>query len=70
MTESLTLAGYQQTKEKLADIERRLARLADHTSLREQHQNEARRSYEQMIGQYRREIKLYEAVHPETAAKR
>ena len=69
MTVTLTSAGYEQTKEKLAELEQRLARLARQSNLSPQHQSEARRSYEQMIGQYRREIKLYEASHPETAAK-
>jgi hypothetical protein len=69
MTEMLTPAGYEQTKEKLAELEKRLARLASRTDLSLQHQSEARRSYEQMIGQYRREIKLYEAAHHESIAK-
>ena len=69
MTETLTSAGYEQTKEKLTRLEQRLVPLAGRTDLGRQHQSEARRSYEQMIGQYRREIKLYEAAHPETAAK-
>lgn len=69
MTEPLTYEGYEQTKEKLCKLEQRLARLAHRTDLSPQHQGEARRSYEQMIGQYRREIKLYEASHPEALAK-
>jgi hypothetical protein len=70
MTESLTRAGYEQTKEKLAELEDRLAGLNRRTDLSPEIQSEARRSHEQMIGQYRREIKLYEAAHPETVAKR
>ena len=69
MTETLTPAGYEQTKEKLTRLEQRLVRLASRTDLSRQHHSEARRSCEQMIAQYRREIKLYEAAHPETAAK-
>jgi hypothetical protein len=69
MTEVLTSAGYEQTKEKLAKMEERLVRLSLRTDLGRQHRSEARRSYEQMIGQYRREIKLYEAAHPETATR-
>ena len=69
MTETLTSAGYEQTREKLAKLEERLVRLSRRTDLNRQHQSEARRSYGQMIGQYRREIKLYEAAHPETAAR-
>jgi flagellar motility protein MotE (MotC chaperone) len=70
MTEVLTPTGYEQTKEKLANLEQRLAHLADQTNMGRQHQEEARRSYERMIAQYRRELKLYEASHPEAAAKR
>jgi hypothetical protein len=70
MTEILTLAGYEQTKEKLAKLEQRLAKLDCHSELSERHLSEARRSYEQMIGQYRREIKLYEASHPKETATR
>jgi hypothetical protein len=69
MTESLTLAGYQQTKAKFAEMEQRLARLDRQSGLSHQHLSEARRSYEQMMSQYRREIKLYEASHPEAAIK-
>jgi hypothetical protein len=70
VTEVLTPVGYEQTREKLARLEERLARLAGQTNLSRQHQSEARRSYEQMMGQYRREIKLYEASHPQSSAKR
>jgi len=69
MTEVLTSAGYDQTKEKLAKLEDRLVRLSCRTDLSPKHRSEARRSYEQMIGQYRREIKLYEAAHPDTVAR-
>ena len=69
MTEILSSVGYEQTKEKLKELEQRLARLEHQTKLSEQHRDEARQSYGQMIAQYRREIKLYEALHPETAAK-
>jgi flagellar motility protein MotE (MotC chaperone) len=70
MTENLTLAGYEQTKEKLAELKQRLAKLDCRSELSAPHLREARRSYEQMIGQYRREIKLYEASHPKETAKR
>ncbi len=65
MTEFLTDAGYEQTKEKLSRLQQRLAQLERRTDLATQHQNEARRSYQQMISQYIREIKLYEAAHPQ-----
>ncbi len=69
MTEILSSAGYQQTKEKLAEIEQRLARLERQTGLSSQHRSEARRSYAQMINQYLRELKLYEASHPEATVQ-
>jgi hypothetical protein len=50
-------------------LEERLARLSSQGDLSLQHQNEAQRSCEQMINQYRREIQHYEAMHPETSAK-
>jgi hypothetical protein len=68
MTEPLTSEGYEQTKEKLSNLEQRLARLCHRTDLSPDRQSEARRSYEQMISQYRRETKLYEAAHPEAMA--
>jgi hypothetical protein len=70
MTATLTLAGYEQTKVKLAQLEERLAHLEQHGNLSQQHLEEARLSYEQMISQYRRELKLFEATHPDIAAKR
>lgn len=69
MTEILTLAGYEQTKEKLTNLERRLACIDQRLDLNQKHQVESRRSCEQMISQYRREIKLYEASHSENVAK-
>jgi len=69
MTEPLTPTGYEQTKEKLANLELRLASLDRRDDLSPQLLREARRSCEQMIGQYRREIKLYEASHAEPSAK-
>jgi hypothetical protein len=69
MTEILSPAGYEQTKVKLSDLERRMARLDQLTKANPQHQIEARQSYERMMSQYRREIKLYEASHSESTAK-
>lgn len=69
MTATLTLAGYEQTKVKLAQLEERLAHLEQRDNLSQQHLDEARLSYEQMIGQYRRELKLFEATHPDIGAK-
>ena len=69
MTHTLTPDGYEQTKEKLANLEQRVLLLEARTDLSEPHKMAVRRSYEQMIGQYRRELKLYEASHPETTAR-
>jgi hypothetical protein len=65
MTEKLTRAGYDQTRRKLAAVEERLARLAARADVSPIHRAEAKRSCEQMRAQYLREIKLYEAEHPE-----
>ena len=62
MTPLLTAAGYAQTKRKLAQMERRLAHLEARPEGKPKHFEEVRRSYARMIGQYRREIKLYEAT--------
>jgi hypothetical protein len=63
MSSLLTEAGYRQTKEKLAGMEARLEALLQRTDLAPEHWEDARRSYLDMIRQYRREIKLYEAAH-------
>ncbi len=62
MTPLLTPAGYSQTKAKLTELEKRLAAVEKRTDLSPGHATEVRRSYERMIRQYRREIKLYEAI--------
>jgi hypothetical protein len=62
MTPSLTPEGYVQTKEKLAQLKARLAALRQRTDLDPTHRAEVERSYEEMIRQYLREIKLYEAA--------
>ena len=67
MTANLTAAGYQQTKSKLANLEQRLARLEARQDLAAVHRAEALRSHREMIQQYLREIKLYEARHPAAA---
>jgi hypothetical protein len=63
MTSPLTSAGYFQTKEKLAQMEERLTALNVRTDLNPTHRAAVERSYEDMIAQYRREIKLYEAAN-------
>jgi len=62
MNPELTEAGYIQTKAKLADLMERRSRIADRVDLSPTHRSEVLRSHDRMIGQYRREIKLYEAT--------
>jgi hypothetical protein len=62
MSELLTPEGYAATKEKYANMEKRLAALKKRTDLQPQHAAEARRSYLDMMRQYLRDIKLYEAA--------
>jgi polyhydroxyalkanoate synthesis regulator phasin len=66
MTLIQTRAGYEQTKAKLRSLERRLAELGNRTDLSPIHLDEARKSYSDMMRQYRREIKLYEASRQQT----
>jgi hypothetical protein len=68
MKEILNAAGYEHTKAKLSKLEQRLANLDQRTDLKPQHLAEARRSCMMMIAQYRRDLKLYEAAHPEAPA--
>jgi hypothetical protein len=63
MTPELTDAGFLQTKAKLADLIERRSRILDRADLSPTHRAEVVRSYNRMISQYRREIKLYEAAH-------
>jgi hypothetical protein len=69
MTPMLTAAGYLQTLEKLAGMEARLTALRQRSDLVPTHKAEVERSYLEMIGQYRREIKLYEAAHSDAEAE-
>jgi BMFP domain-containing protein YqiC len=48
MTEILTAEGCEQTKEKLRDLERRLAELEKRTDLDPEHLASVRRSYKTM----------------------
>lgn len=65
MTTPLNAKGYYLTKEKLANMEARLAALRSRTDLHPIHKSDVERSYQEMIQQYRRDVILYEAVHPE-----
>jgi hypothetical protein len=69
MTGLTTVAGYRQTKEKLARLEERLSHLNTRNDLSRQHLAATQQSYKKMIAQYRRELKLYEAAHPESTTK-
>ena len=61
MTETLTAEGYEQTKEKLHNLETRLAEIEKRTDLDPKHLASVRRSYKMMIREFLQDIKLYEA---------
>jgi hypothetical protein len=61
MSEVLTVEGYEQTKEKLRDLEMRLAKIEKRTDLDPKRLASVRRSYKMMIREYLQDIKLYEA---------
>jgi hypothetical protein len=64
MIELLTAEGYQQTKEKLRDLEVRLAAIEKRADLAPEHLTSVRRSYKMMMREFLQEIKLYEASQP------
>ena len=61
MRELLTAEGYEQTKEKLHDLETRLAAIEKRADLDADHLASVRRSYKMMMREYLQDIKLYEA---------
>ena len=61
MTEMLTAEGYEQTKEKLRDLESRLAEIENRTDLHPEHLASVRRSYKVQIRELLEEIELYES---------
>ncbi|HTU22077.1 MAG TPA: hypothetical protein VMG10_28820 [Gemmataceae bacterium] len=61
MSEILTAEGYEQTKNKLRDLEIRLAEINKRTDLKPEHLASVRRSYKMMMREYLQDIKLYEA---------
>ena len=69
MTEHLSPQGYQQTKAKLANLERRMSAIEARADLAPTHREQVLRSCRQMMQQYRREIKLYEAMHGQTTSR-
>jgi hypothetical protein len=64
MIADLTKAGYLQTREKLADLEGRLAEIEARIDLEPAHRQRVCDSYRQVMLQYKRELKKYEAKHP------
>jgi hypothetical protein len=61
MSEMLTAEGHEQTKEKLRDLETRLAEIEKRTDLDPKRLASVRRSYKMMIREFLQDIKLYEA---------
>jgi hypothetical protein len=61
MSELLTPEGYEQTQQKLRDLETRLAEIETRTDLDAEHLVSVRRSYQMMMREYLQDIKLYEA---------
>lgn len=66
MIERLTPEGYEQTKSKLANMERRLATLETRKDLSPSHRDAVRRSYRVMMAQYRTELELFVAAQSAT----
>jgi hypothetical protein len=62
MTHYLDPQGYEQTKRKLAELEGRQAEIAARTDLSPPHREQVLLSYREMMRQYRREMKLHEAM--------
>jgi hypothetical protein len=62
MTPLLTPLVYEQTKKKLAGMEARLISLRQRKDLDALRKTEVERSYLEMMRQYRRALKLYEAT--------
>jgi hypothetical protein len=61
VSELLTAEGYNQTKEKLRDLEIRLAEMEKRTDLDPRRLASVRRSYAMMIREFLQDIRLYEA---------
>jgi hypothetical protein len=68
MKEPLTSEGYDQTKEKLADLEHRLVQMEKRTDLDPEHRASVCRSYRMMIREYLEDIRLYEAKQGKQAS--
>lgn len=70
MTYLLNTAGYEQTKQKLAGLAARRAAVLAKPAISEAHRRAVLASYADMIRQYRKEIKLYEAYQEHAALDR
>ena len=57
----MTAEGYEQSKEKLRDLEARLEVIESRTDISAGHLVSVRRSYRMMMREYLQDIKLYEA---------
>ena len=62
MIETLTADGYEQTREKLRDLETRLAAIERRTDLKPDHLESVRKSYRMMMRDMLKEVKLYESM--------
>jgi hypothetical protein len=60
MNERLIADEYEQTKEKLRDLETRLAAIEKRTDITPSHKESVRRSYRMIMRELLRDIKLYE----------
>lgn len=67
MTNHLESAEYTVTKEKVAGLRARLAAIQARTDLAPSIRRESIRSYEDMIRQMTKEMRLYEVSHCESA---
>ncbi len=63
MAVEMNEAGYRNTIVKLEGLKDRLAAIRARTDLVPLHRDLVIRSYQDMMRQYAREIKLYEALH-------
>ena len=63
MREPLTAEGYEQTKEKLRDLEVRLAEIESRTDIDAKRLSSVRRGYKTFMRELLEDIKLYEARH-------
>lgn len=68
MSEPLTAEGYEQTKQKLRDLESRLAEIERRANLAPDHLASVRRSYRMMMREFLQDLRLYEAREAKRAS--